>query len=136
MALDTSPFVYWLEENQKYFDVSKRIFDLVEERKTKVVTSTLTLTEALVLPYRMKDWQRVYRIHAVLATYPHLEWLPPTVDIARRAAQVRAEFNLRTPDAIHAATALMNGATAFITNDPIFRRVPSLGVLLLDEMLQ
>ena len=135
MAVDTSPFIYWLEENPKYFDVSKRIFDLVEKRKAKVVTSTLTLTEALVLPYRMKDWRRVYRIHAVLNTYPHLEWLPPTVEIARQAAHIRAEFNLRIPDAIHAATALISGATAFITNDPIFRRVPSLGVLLLDEML-
>jgi len=64
MAVDTSPFIYWLEENPKYFDVSKRIFDLVEKRKAKVVTSTLTLTEALVLPYRMKDWRRVYRIHS------------------------------------------------------------------------
>jgi predicted nucleic acid-binding protein len=135
MALDTSPFVYWLEENPTYFDVSKHIFKLVEERKTKVTTSTLTLTEALVLPYRMQDWRRVYRINAVLDTYPHLEWLPPTVPIARRAAQIRAAFNLRTPDAVHAATALISGATAIITNDPIFRRVPSLEVLLLDEML-
>ena len=136
MAVDTSPFIYWLEENPKYFDVSKRIFDLVENRKAKVVTSTLTLSEALVLPYRMKDWRRVYRIHAVLDTYPHLEWLPPTIEIARRAAHIRADFNLRIPDAIHAATALITGATALITNDPIFRRVPGLEVVLLDEMLQ
>src|SRR5678815_1182156 len=135
MAIDTSPLVYWLEENPTYFDISKRIFDLVEERKVKVATSTLTLTEALVLPYRMKDWRRVYRIHAVLGSYPHMEWLPPTVAIARRAAQIRAEFNLRTPDAIHAATALIAGATALITNDQVFRRVPGLEVVLLDEML-
>jgi predicted nucleic acid-binding protein len=135
MAVDTSPFIYWLEENPKYFDVSRRIFDLVEKRNAKVVTSTLTLSEALVLPYRMKDWRRVYRIHAVLDTYPHLEWLPPTIEIARRAAHIRADFNLRIPDAIHAATALITSATALITNDPIFRRVPGLGVLLLDEML-
>jgi predicted nucleic acid-binding protein len=135
MAVDTSPFVYWLEENPKYFGLSKRIFDLVEERQAKVVTSTLTLTEALVLPYRIKDWWRVYRIHAVLDSYPHLEWLPPTLAIARQAAHIRAEFNLRTPDAIHAATALIAGATALIANDYIFRRVPGLEVVLLDEML-
>jgi predicted nucleic acid-binding protein len=136
MAVDTNPFLYWLEENPTYFDVSKRIFELVEERKAKLVTSTLTLTEASVLPYRMKDWRRVYRIHAVLDTYPHREWLPPTVAIARRAAIIRAEFNLRTPDAIHAATALISGATALITNDHMFRRIPGLEVVLLDEMLQ
>jgi predicted nucleic acid-binding protein len=62
--------------------------------------------------------------------------LPPTVEIARQAAHIRAEFNLRIPDAIHAATALITGATALITNDAIFRRVPGLEVVLLDEMLQ
>ena len=96
----------------------------MEKRKAKVVTSTLTLTEALVLPYRMKDWWRVWScIHAVLDSYPHFEWLPPTVEIARQAAHIRADFNLRIPDAIHAATALVTGATALITNDYIFRRV-------------
>jgi predicted nucleic acid-binding protein len=71
-----------------------------------------------------------------LVTYPHLEWVPPTLHIAERAAQIRADHNLRTPDAIQAATALAAGVIGFVTNDPMFRRVPSLDVLILDEMLQ
>jgi predicted nucleic acid-binding protein len=101
----------------------------------RAITSTLTLTEVLVQPYRLRDWQRVDRIYAALRNYPHLEWLTPTLEIADRAASIRAEYSLKTPDAVHAATAQIAGATALITNDPIFRRVPSLGVLLLDEML-
>ena len=36
----------------------------------------------------------------------------------------------------HRVIALAAGVTGFISNDPIFRRVPSLDVLILDEMLQ
>ena len=38
-------------------------------------------------------------------------------DIADRAAQLRAEHGLGTPDAIHLATALECGAEVFVTND-------------------
>lgn len=102
----------------------------------RAITSTLTLTEVLVQPYRVRDWQRADRIYAALRNYPHLEWLTPTLEIADRAASIRAEHSLKTPDAVLAATAQVAGATALITNDPVFRRVPSLNVLLLDEMLQ
>jgi predicted nucleic acid-binding protein len=134
MGVDTSPFLYWLEENPTYFNVAKRIFDMVEQRNMRVFTSTVTLTEALVLPYRRKDWRRVFRIYAVLDSYPHLEWLPPTIEIAGRAARLRADYNLKTPDALQGATAIVAGATALIANDPVFRRVPGLDVLLLDEV--
>jgi predicted nucleic acid-binding protein len=101
----------------------------------RAITSTLTLTEVLVQPYRVRDWRRVNRVYAALYTYPHLEWLAPTLEIADRAARIRADYNLKTPDAVQAATALLGGAPVLICNDSIFRRVPSLEVLLLDEML-
>jgi predicted nucleic acid-binding protein len=40
-----------------------------------------------------------------------------TYEIADRAAQLRGKYKLGTPDAIHIATAIESGATAFITND-------------------
>ncbi len=55
--------------------------------------------------------------------------------IADQAAQLRAEHKLRTPDALQAATALACEATALISNDTVFQRVPILEVAVLDEML-
>jgi len=98
------------------------------------VTSTLTLTEVLVQPYRVRDWQRVDRTYTALNAYPHLEWIAPSLEIADRAARLRADYNLKTPDAIQAATAQFAGADALICNDPVFRRIPGLDVLLLDEV--
>ena len=46
------------------------------------------------------------------------------------------EYNLKTPDALQAATALTCGATGFISNDPAFQRVAGLEVIVLDELLE
>ncbi|MEW6497003.1 MAG: PIN domain-containing protein [Cyanobacteriota bacterium] len=43
--------------------------------------------------------------------------------------------NLKTPDAIHAATALNSSCTLFLTNDSGFRNVLSLPVVILSEVL-
>ena len=54
----------------------------------------------------------------------------------REAARLRAIIpGLKTPDAIHAATALIHGCVMFVTNDTVFRRVPNLPLVLLDDVL-
>lgn len=55
--------------------------------------------------------------------------------ILRQAARLRAQTNLKTPDAIHAATALTSGCMQFIMNDPAFRRVTGLNVVVLSELI-
>jgi len=42
---------------------------------------------------------------------------------------------MRLPDAIHAATAALSGATALITNDSIFARISEFETLVLDRIL-
>ena len=65
-----------------------------------------------------------------------LRMLPVTNEVLREAAKVRAAIPaLRTPDAIHAATALLSSCALFITNDPGFRRVPGLPIALLDDAM-
>ena len=135
IGLDTSVVIYAVEANPKYYELVNQVFRWIQTSAARAVTSTLTMSEALVRPCRLGDIEGVDKFYALLLTYPHLEWMEPTLSVADRAAQIRAEHNLRTPDAIQAATATVAGATAFISNDPIFRRVPGLEVLLLDEML-
>ena len=59
---------------------------------------------------------------------------PITLPVLREVAQLRAAIPaLRTPDAIHAATALAAGCAMFLTNDPVFKRIPGLPVTVLSE---
>ena len=135
IALDTGVVIYAVEANPKYFDLAGLIFNWVQ-MEGSAVTSTVTMTEALVRPYRLGDIEAVDKFYAFLLTYPHLEWVQPTLNIAARAAQIRAEYNLRTPDALQAATAITTGVTGLISNEIAFRRIKLLNVLILDEMLQ
>jgi hypothetical protein len=41
-----------------------------------------------------------------------------------------------TPVAIQVATAVSSGAAGFIRNDPVFKRVPEVECLLLEDCLQ
>ncbi len=134
IGLDTSVFIFHVEENPKYLDLVTPIFVWLEGSRTHAVTSTITMLELLVQPYRLSDIDRVNKFYALLSTYPHLEWIAPTLEIADRAAMLRAEFHLRTPDALQAATALASQATGFISNDDAFLKVPGIEVAILDEL--
>ena len=123
-----------MEENRKYFNHTNSIFGWLESPRAQALTSTITLLELLVQPYRLSDIDRVNKFYALLSTFPHLEWVAPTLRIADLGAHLRAEYNLRTPDAIQAATALSCGATGFVTNDTGFRRVTGLDVIVLDDL--
>jgi len=133
--LDTSVFVYQLEANPKYVGFTDRIFAWLEQPGHTAATSTITMMELLVQPYRDSAEQRVNEFYALLATYPNLDWIAADLAIADTAARIRATHRLRTPDALLAATAIHAQATAFITNDQVFERVDAFKTILLDNLL-
>lgn len=135
VALDTSIFIYQLEANPKYLPLTDYVFSWLESNGPTAVTSVITMAELLVKPYRESDMEEADKCYALLSTYPNLEWVPPTLQIANLAARTRAIYRLRTPDALQAATAAHANATAMLTNDPIFKRVSDFEVLVLDNFL-
>jgi predicted nucleic acid-binding protein len=66
---------------------------------------------------------------------PNLQWIAPDLEIAALAAQLRANHNLRTPDALEAATAARAHVSGMITNDAVFQCVPAFETLVLDRVL-
>jgi predicted nucleic acid-binding protein len=136
IALDTSVFIYHLQANLTYIGLTDEIFAWLQRPKSQAVTSTITMTELLVQPYRDRNQQRADEIYGLLSTFPNLAWIPPSLEIADAAARLRAKHGLRTPGALQAATAIQTGATGLITNDATFRRLSDLEVLVLDDLLQ
>ena len=135
IGLDTSVFIYELDATPGYRELVGPIFRWIEGPRGHAMTSTVTMLELLVQPYRDGDLDRVNRFYASLSTYPNLDWIPHTLAIADQAARLRAMHGLHTPDAIQAATALSAQVSGFITNDAAFSRVPELDVLLLDDLI-
>ncbi len=100
-----------------------------------VVSSELILLEMLVGPLRSGDTALAANREA-LWQQANTHLLPITQDILREAARLRAIIpGLKTPDAIHAATALRHGCVLFVTNDVGSRRVPGLTLAILDDIL-
>ncbi len=135
LALDTSVFIYHLESNPKYLPYTDLIFSWLERSDSMAVTSTITMTELLVLPYRQGDEQKADDFYSLLSTYPNLGWIAPNLEIAELAARIRTLHRMRTPDALQAATAAHSQATGLITNDAAFKRVDGFQTLVLDELM-
>ena len=99
------------------------------------MSSELVVLETLVKPLR--DGNRVLErlFRSLFASY-EVRLLPATLAIWEQAATIRAVARLKTPDALHAASAIHAKCNLFITNDSDFRRVPDLPVLLLKDFLE
>jgi predicted nucleic acid-binding protein len=134
--LDTSVFVYFVEHHPRHFNFCNTIFEDIEEGRIEAATSTLTLLEILVQPYRMKKEELVLKFYSLFTTYPHLKWVQLTLGISDLAARLRAEHNLKTPDAIQMASALSAGATGFVCNDKGFRKIKEMECLILEDWIE
>jgi predicted nucleic acid-binding protein len=128
-------FIYQLEANNRYLPFTQRIFDWLDRPGDRAVTSTITMTEVLVHPYRQDDLKRANELYGLLSRYPNLEWVAPDLGIAELAARLRAQYRLKTADALQAATAAGAAATGFVTNDADFKLVQLFEVLVLEHLL-
>ncbi len=136
IGLDTSVFIYHLEAHPTYQPLTTQILNGVQAGNQEAIVSTVTLMELTVHPWRMNRPEVARQYEALLAHFPHLYLADVTRDVARQAAQLRVGYNIRPADALHAAAALVSGATAFVTNDKGFNRLqPLLDILVLDTFL-
>ncbi len=122
--LDTCILIYLVEGYPPLQDVLRKLWNETKEEAIGTLTSQLSILETLVLPVREKDEGLVKRYEALYSTS---RIVYASISILRHAAHLRARHpSLRTPDAIHLATALEQGCHVFLTHD---KRMPSVGNL-------
>jgi predicted nucleic acid-binding protein len=117
VGLDTSIFIYHLESNPTYAPLTKTVFENIESGKFQGITSTITLMELTVLPWRMGHENVAREYEALLVNFPNLSILDIDRNVARLAAKLRADFKISPADALQVAAGLQVGAKAFLTND-------------------
>lgn len=132
--LDTSAIIYSVERNEPYFTLLAPAWRQAEAGQLVVVCSELVIAETLVRPIREGYSDLVASFLAVF-TAPEVDLIPTTRQSWEDTARLRAETGLKTPDALHAATALRAGCALFVTNDTDFRRVQGLPVVVLNDFL-
>lgn len=134
LYVETSPFIYYVENHPVYADKMQQIFEDVNTGKIEGITSVITLAETLTKPLQTGDKivEQAYR--TLLQQTQHITLMPITAAIAERTAELRARYALKTPDALHIAAALDSGCDAFLTNDLRVRGVSEIRILVLDEL--
>ena len=134
--LDANVFIDSIERIDPYRSMLDTLWLTVSTGQVTVVTSELTLLEVLVKPLKVGDATTATLFRTVLKHTPDVQMLPITQSVLEAAANLRATLGLKTPDAIHVATALLNNSMLFVTNDSTFRRVTDLNVTLLNEHIK
>lgn len=87
-----------------------------------MVTSTITLEEYFVFPYRKNLPEYIENFEKFISS---LEISVIDIDkaIAKQAAQIRAEFkDFNSMDALQIGTAIISGCDLFLTNDKQLRQ--------------
>lgn len=130
---DTNLFIY-LWERGPHTESTRRLAAWLDAAGHEVVTSSLTLGEILVQPFRLGN---AARVRAYEEAFSQIEVVAFTPAVAREFARLRAERpGLRPPDAIQIASALHVTADALITNDERMQRACAgepLRILLLPQ---
>jgi predicted nucleic acid-binding protein len=126
--------IYFVEKIEPYLTASLPLWQAVDSGRLRVAISELGLLETLVKPLRDGDSALADLYRQLLLEATDVECVPLRRDILESAARLRASTGLRTPDAIHAATAMAAGCALFVTNDRVFRTVPGLNAVILSEL--
>lgn len=136
VGLDANVFIYAYQAHPQFTSVVSPILARLDtDPDFRVVTSIVTLIEVTVHPTRVGDQTLLASYTDVLLNRPKIVSLPVDATIARKAAELRARYNLRTPDALQVATAIVAGAQAFITNDVKLKAVMELPILIVAEFV-
>lgn len=137
IGLDTSIFIYFLENNPKYGLLARITINGIENGKWEGVTSTITLMEITVRPWQIGQESIAREYEAILVHFPNLSVVDVDRDVARAAAQLRAKYNVAPPDALQVAASLNYGAKTFLTNDRRLSRLQDLiDVLVMDDFVK
>jgi uncharacterized protein len=110
--LDTCLLIYATERDPVFGE--RTLAALVANPETRFAISPLVKLECLVKPIKNGDLVLQRHYEMAMAQLVQLS-LPEQVFLA--AAQLRARFNLRTPDALHLACAQHHRCDALWTND-------------------
>lgn len=126
VLVDTAPWIYVLESHPQFADRFVGLFEAAAKGHVLIALSTITLAEVLTGPFKAGQTALAKRYEKALLQYRVVDVSAP---IAALAAQLRAQYRLKLPDALQLATALDMGAVALVTHDRDFSQVSGLDIL-------
>jgi predicted nucleic acid-binding protein len=122
VALDSNIFIAAYNKESPHYTKSVNILEQILVTNSVVYISVLVFEEFLVKIYRKGLESNLSSYENFLTRNGKFIVVDFDKKVARKAAQIRAKYpNIKTPDAIHLASAIESGAKEFITAD---KRLP------------
>ena len=136
IGLDAMSFIYHFEKKPHFGPITKALFAHIQAGKASAVISVLVAGEVLTGVKKAGNQEMILRYRHIFGEFPKLALHDADMRVVEKMSDLRAAYGLKTPDAIHVATALLNGAQAFVTNDTGLKRVKELDVLVLEDYVE
>ena len=125
--LDTAPVIYLVENVLPWESLVR---DFLQQPGVVPQASVLSRMECRVQPLRTGDAALLADYDAFFASLAG-GLLELHAGMFEKATELRARLNLKTPDALHLAAAILSGCDVFLTNDDRLKRCPEIRVEVL-----
>ncbi len=135
IMIDTAPLIYFIEDSVPYGKIAGTIISNAIQYNCSIITSVITLVEVLTQPIQMKRFDIAEKYRDVLTNSKNIIMYPVDSLIAQKAAELRAKYQIKTPDALQIATCIENNATLFITNDMQIKQIKEIEVAVLRDFI-
>ncbi len=131
-----APIIYFIEKHKRYINIVRPVFTEIDSGKIEALTSTITLLEVLVHPFKTNNEKLAERYREILLNSENLTTFEILHEVSEISSKLRAEYSIKTPDAIQIAVGILYGADKFLTNDPNLKKVIDIEVLVLDDFIK
>lgn len=136
ICIDTAPVIYFIEKHPEYSSLLHPVFAEIDGGNIEAITSTLTLLEVLVLPFKTGNTRLAERYREILMFSEGFTTFAMLNEVSELAAEIRARHEIKTPDSIQIATGVLYEADCFLTNDSALKKVSQeIEVVVLDDFL-
>jgi len=134
LYLDANLYIYLFEGAEPYRERMTRLASEIDRRQLTVIASELMFVELLPRPLREGRSDLVERYFDLMQRTPTIVLAPVDRPVVLQAVRLRANFGLRSMDALHLATAQVHGCHTFLTNDVRLASVEKPRVLTLRDL--
>jgi predicted nucleic acid-binding protein len=136
IMFDTAPIIYFIEEHKDFGKITDEIFKMMKDDFSyHAFSSVITIIEVLTQPLKNSRIDIVKKYRKFLLNSSNFAIYSIDPGIAEKAAELRAKYGIKTPDAIQFAVGIENNGTLFVTNDMELKKVNEIDVMVLNEYL-
>lgn len=131
--LDTTPIIYFLDEDANFGEKVRNIFEEIILSGKKMLSSVITCEEYLVYPYKTGNQEKI-DVFFEFTEDCDITLCDVNLKIAKKAAQIRARYtDFKAMDSLQLAMACEIGCDLFLTNDKQLRRFKELRCVTVED---